>query len=128
MYPSVNRVVPCFCPPPPPLLFHKVVFGRKERVKGGPPKAPSSMVTTNKAVHTYINGKLQPQVRTPPPLPARALPIANESRNGNKKSKKGMKYPCSKTQREARLLKVALLRIGMLFCFAEECTAKDNTT
>ncbi|CAM9601266.1 unnamed protein product [Scytosiphon promiscuus] len=41
--------------------FH-VMFGRKERVKGGPPKSPSSLSTANKAVHTYINGKLQPQL------------------------------------------------------------------
>lgn len=70
------------------------MFSRKERVKGGPPDAPSSLSTADKSVHTYINGKLEPQVtrkakhscrhrpspapdlplctqRTPPPHPSR---------------------------------------------------------
>lgn len=46
------------------ILLRKVMFSRKERVKGGPPDAPSSLSTANKSVHTYINGKLQPKVRT----------------------------------------------------------------
>eukprot|EP00903_Cladosiphon_okamuranus_P016291 g15023.t1 len=41
--------------------FH-VMFNRKERVKGGPPDAPSSLFTAKKSVRTYINGKLQPQL------------------------------------------------------------------
>eukprot|EP00752_Nemacystus_decipiens_P014390 g12799.t1 len=41
--------------------FH-VMFNRKERVRGGPPDGPSSLSTADKSVHTYINGKLQPQL------------------------------------------------------------------
>lgn len=40
----------------------QVMFSRKERVKGGPPKASSSLSTMNMSVHVYVNGDLQPQV------------------------------------------------------------------
>lgn len=40
----------------------QVMFSRKVRAKGGKPDAPGSLYTVNKAVQTYINGKLQPQV------------------------------------------------------------------
>ncbi len=40
----------------------KVMFPRKERVRGGPPSAPSSLTTADKCVNTYINGILQPKV------------------------------------------------------------------
>lgn len=41
----------------------QVMFSRKVRAKGGKPDAPGSLSTVDKAVHTYVNGELQPQVR-----------------------------------------------------------------